>query len=55
MADVEQYKEEIRRTFALVKPIATQAAAIFYATLWEIDPETKVRLPWAAVDVTCIK
>lgn len=39
-----EYKTEIRRTFALVKPIATEAAAIFYSTLFEVDPSTKVRL-----------
>lgn len=43
MADVEGYKAEIRRSFALVEPIATQAAAIFYPTLWEVNPNTKVR------------
>lgn len=42
MANVEEYKTEIRRTFQLVKPIADEAAAIFYATLWEINPSTKV-------------
>lgn len=42
MADVEQYKAEIKRTFALVEPISTAAAGIFYPTLWEVNPETKV-------------
>ena len=42
MADVEGYKAEIRRTFALVEPIAITAASIFYPTLWEVNPETKV-------------
>jgi len=42
MADVEGYKAEIRRSFALVEPIAVQAAAIFYPTLWEVNPGTKV-------------
>ena len=42
--NIDAYKEEIRRTFELVKPIATDAAGIFYSTLWEIDPSTKVRL-----------
>eukprot|EP00752_Nemacystus_decipiens_P016398 g14658.t1 len=41
MADVEGYKVEIRRTFALVEPIAMTAAGIFYPTLWEVNPETK--------------
>lgn len=40
--DVEVYKAEIKRTFGLVKPISVEAAAIFYPTLWEIDPSTKV-------------
>lgn len=44
MADVEGYKAEIRRTFALVEPIAITAASIFYPTLWEVNPETKVCL-----------
>lgn len=44
MADVEGYKAEIKRSFALVAPISIQAAAIFYPTLWEVDPSTKVRL-----------
>ena len=43
MADVEGYKVEIRRSFALVEPIAITAASIFYPTLWEVNPETKVR------------
>lgn len=38
----EEYKAEVRRTFALIKPMSTQAAAIFYPTLWEMDPPTKV-------------
>lgn len=42
MAEAEQYKGEIRRTFDMVKPISTEAAAIFYPTLWEINPDTKV-------------
>ncbi|CAM9106925.1 unnamed protein product [Pylaiella littoralis] len=41
MADVDGYKAEIKRSFALVAPISTQAAAIFYPTLWEVDPSTK--------------
>ena len=39
----EEYKEELRRSFDLVKPISAEAAAIFYPTLWEINPSTKVR------------
>ncbi|CAM9337103.1 unnamed protein product [Ectocarpus sp. 4 AP-2014] len=39
--DVEGYKAEIRRTFALVEPISVQAAGIFYPTLWEVDTSTK--------------
>lgn len=39
----EGYKEELRRSFALVKPRSLEAAAIFYPTLWEINPSTKVR------------
>lgn len=42
MAEAEEFKGEIRRTFDMVKPISTEAAAIFYPTLWEINPETKV-------------
>ena len=42
MANVEVYKAEIRRSFDLVKPISQEAASIFYPTLWEIDPSTKV-------------
>lgn len=42
---VQAFKAEIRRTFSLVEPIASAAAAIFYPTLWEIDPSTKVRGP----------
>lgn len=42
MANEEVYKAEIRRSFALVEPIAVQAAAIFYPTLWEVNPNTKV-------------
>ena len=38
----EEYKEELRRSFDLVKPISLEAAAIFYPTLWEINPSTKV-------------
>lgn len=38
----EEYKEELRRSFELVKPISLEAAAIFYPTLWEINPATKV-------------
>lgn len=45
MVDIEEYKLEIQRTFNLVKPISTQAAAIFYPTLWEVDPSTKVKAP----------
>lgn len=45
MADVEAYKEEVRRSFELVKPISVEAAAIFYPTLWKINPETKVGFP----------
>lgn len=41
MANAEAYKTEIKRTFALVQPISTQAAAIFYPTLWEVNPATK--------------
>ncbi|CAN0173138.1 unnamed protein product, partial [Hapterophycus canaliculatus] len=37
--DVEGYKAEIRRSFALVEPV--EAAAIFYPTLWEVNPSTK--------------
>lgn len=44
MARIEEYKAEIRRTFALVEPIATEVAAVFYPTLWTINPSTKVRL-----------
>ena len=39
----EEYKEELSRSFDLVKPISVEAAAIFYPTLWEINPATKVR------------
>lgn len=39
--DVEAYKAEIRRSFALVEPV--EAAAVFYPTLWEVNPSTKVR------------
>ena len=38
----ERYKEELRRSFDLVKPLSVKAAAIFYPTLWEIKPSTKV-------------
>lgn len=39
----EAYKAEVRRTHALLKPISTEAAAIFYPTLFEVDPSAKVR------------
>ncbi|CAN0004058.1 unnamed protein product [Ectocarpus sp. 6 AP-2014] len=37
----ESYKAEVRRTHALLKPIQVEAAAIFYPTLFEVDPSTK--------------
>ena len=37
----ETYKEELRRSFELIKPISVEAAAIFYPTLWELNPATK--------------
>lgn len=39
---IESYKAEVRRTHALLKPISTEAAAIFYPTLFEVDPAAKV-------------
>ena len=42
--NIDAYKEEIRRTFDLIKPIAAEAASIFYSSLWEVDPSTKVKL-----------
>lgn len=44
MTRIEEYKAEIRRTFALVEPISTEIAAVFYPTLWTINPSTKVQL-----------
>ncbi|CAM9670726.1 unnamed protein product [Discosporangium mesarthrocarpum] len=41
MADVEGNKAEIKRTFALVEPIAATAATLFYGRLWDVYPETK--------------
>lgn len=38
----EAYKAEVRRTHALLKPISTEAAAIFYPILFEVDPSAKV-------------
>lgn len=49
MADVEGYKTEIKRTFALVEPISTTAAGIFYPTLWEVNPDTKVGFVFCCV------
>jgi hemoglobin-like flavoprotein len=35
-------KQMIRRTFGTVAPIADQAAALFYAKLFELDPSLRV-------------
>ncbi|MEM7114990.1 MAG: globin family protein [Chloroflexota bacterium] len=36
-----QEKQLVRETFALVRPIADQAAALFYNRLFEIAPQTR--------------
>lgn len=50
MARIEEYKAEIRRTFALVEPISTEIAAVFYPTLWTINPSTKVQLSTSSLE-----
>lgn len=34
-------KQDVRRTFAQIQPIAALAAALFYGRLFEIDPATR--------------
>lgn len=53
MARIEEFKTEIRRTFALVEPISTEIAAVFYPTLWTINPATKVQLSASLERLLC--